>query len=453
MSEKEVLNPNQDLLSLYWPNRTPAKERSDLEDDAIQNWLAAYNSDWETEEDDVVLSALEYEECPAPEAYTGSGTETGHYTSILITAGGDDGFGGNSATADQFHSELDYVEVGEISVMAMMSAEEEVTLSAQAGEVGIDPILGFLTFRNLPFGSKARVNKAIIKVKAYHESDQDQTNAVYVWIAAHCSATTDPPTSKYEILNWVRTWTEKNWDITPTWVANTIYDTPDVGAVIEEVTRLSGWDKGITFLIEDTGAIESDSVRHFHSYESTFPAELQIWWNDTYDEGSTNGVVCGGSASVTSSERFIPNGGVVGGGTSRTIGGAQELNPMSDIDAGTWIVAPLYPKIDETYPDDTDFISSADNPVNSTCEVKLETGLDPQVSTGHVVYYRYSKSDPDYTMNLTVRLFQGASMIAEWNHTNIPFEWAEVEQTLTSVEANSITDYSDLRLKFIANTV
>jgi hypothetical protein len=56
-------------------------------------------------------------------------------------------------------------------------------------------------------------------------------------------------------------------------------------------------------------------------------------------------------------------------------------------------------------------------------------------------------------MNLTIRLLQGATLIAEWTHNDIPFHWTEVEQTLTTMQADAITDYSDLRLKFIANTV
>jgi hypothetical protein len=424
----DITNTSQDLLSIYWPNRTPAKERTEIEDEAIQSWLAAYNNDWA--EEDVVLSAFIYEECPEPDTYSGSGTEAGKFASILITADTDDGYGGSSATMTQFVDDYDWVEFGEETVLAMMSEQEEVVLSAQ---VGTDAIIGFLTFRDLPFGSKVRVNKAIIKVKAYDSSSNTQGNTVLASIRAHCSATTNPPTNKAQLLGNTRTWRGTEWNVNSNWTADSVYDTPDMAWVIEEVARLSGWDSGITFFI-DTDKDASDQVRKFYSLEGGYPAELQVWYNDTYDETPTGGVIVGGRKANVS-------------------GGAQELNPNSDIDTGTWIVAPLYPKIDESFPDDTDFISSANNPSNSTCEVKLETGLDPQVSTGHVVYYRCKKSDQDYTMGLTVRLMQGASMIAEWTHNNVPFEWTEFEQTLSTVQANSITDYSDLSVKLIANMV
>ena len=126
---------------------------------------------------------------------------------------------------------------------------------------------------------------------------------------------------------------------------------------------------------------------------------------------------------------------------------------MLDIDAGTWVVAPLYPKIDEVYPDDTDFISSANDPIDSSCEVKLESAIDPASSQGHVISYRYRKNNQNRPMNLTVQLKQGGSLIAQWVHLAINSNWIEADQLLTTLEADSITDYSDLRLKFIANTV
>lgn len=41
--------------------------------------------------------------------------------------------------------------------------------------------------------------------------------------------------------------------------------------------------------------------------------------------------------------------------------------------------------------------------------------------------------------------------IAAWQHTGISSSWVTADQTLSSTEADTITDYNDLRLRFIAN--
>ncbi len=43
-------------------------------------------------------------------------------------------------------------------------------------------------------------------------------------------------------------------------------------------------------------------------------------------------------------------------------------------------------------------------------------------------------------------------LIARWQHTSIGSTWTQQDQTLTAPQADSITDYSDLRLRFIPST-
>lgn len=53
-------------------------------------------------------------------------------------------------------------------------------------------------------------------------------------------------------------------------------------------------------------------------------------------------------------------------------------------------------------------------------------------------------------INLTVRLMQGTTQIASWTHTGIGTGFTLATQTLSTTEADSITDYTDLRLRFTA---
>ena len=95
--------------------------------------------------------------------------------------------------------------------------------------------------------------------------------------------------------------------------------------------------------------------------------------------------------------------------------------------------------IDEEVKDENDFIVTSSQ---SLCEVQLSVGADPFSSTGHKV--RYSITAPD---NLVVRLRQGSTTIASWNHTSVSLI-TEFEQTLTAEQADAITNYADLRLQF-----
>jgi hypothetical protein len=125
---------------------------------------------------------------------------------------------------------------------------------------------------------------------------------------------------------------------------------------------------------------------------------------------------------------------------------AQYARPTSDVSSGTWTASSgsdLYAMLDETAASDADYITTTGA---STCEVALNTLSDPSSSTGHIVRYRISASSG----GITVRLRQGTTTIATWTHASAPTSLTTYEQTLTGGEADSITDYSALRLQFEA---
>jgi hypothetical protein len=321
---------SQDLLSIYWPNRDPAKTRTDIEDEAIQSWLAAYHNDWETEED-VVLSAFTYEYCPEPPAYSGSGTEVGHYASMTIASSGDDGYG--TEEIFEFFGSDDNIKVKIDPIFAMLGNENDM-LSAQAGEVGFITSRGFLHFSNLPFSSKSRINTAKIIVKLYDSFNVNKTaahqgNSGTVRINAHCDGGSSPPIDGSELASMVKTWTTKQWTFPEGPFGEIVVDTPEIAEVIEEVTKISGYANTITFLIT-TDSGETD----FYSYDGGYPAELQVWWNETYDEGSANGVVSGGSAESFVSQEYIPSGGALIGysGTGVACSGESLITQIANIE-------------------------------------------------------------------------------------------------------------------------
>ena len=124
--------------------------------------------------------------------------------------------------------------------------------------------------------------------------------------------------------------------------------------------------------------------------------------------------------------------------------------PNDDISVGTWTPSTggtLFGTIDETVAADGDYDVNV-NSAGGVFEVAL-TGLrDPTASTNHSVSYRISGESG----SLVVSLRQGTDTeIASWTHdAPLPASPTTYVQTLTGGQADSITDYADLRLRFQA---
>ena len=78
-------------------------------------------------------------------------------------------------------------------------------------------------------------------------------------------------------------------------------------------------------------------------------------------------------------------------------------------------------------------------------------------STGHTVSWRHRNPESG-TLDLTVELRQGyasegsqGTLIASWTESSIPGTFTTVTQTLTGGEADAITNYATLALRFVAD--
>jgi len=133
------------------------------------------------------------------------------------------------------------------------------------------------------------------------------------------------------------------------------------------------------------------------------------------------------------------------GGAALSGAVVQLIRPTSDISSGAWTPSTgsdLFSMLDETVADDNDYIVTTST---STAEVGLSSASDPAVSTGHIIRYRAKG-----TGTLTVKLMQGATTIA----THVPTLTTSFQTftfTLSGAEADSITDYSNLRLQFVSS--
>jgi len=100
--------------------------------------------------------------------------------------------------------------------------------------------------------------------------------------------------------------------------------------------------------------------------------------------------------------------------------------------------------LDESAYSDADYIVST---TSSTCEMRVTVGTDPVSSTGHILRYRLLAG----TGTISASLKQGSTTIASYGPHMLTGAAQDFAQTLSGGEADSITDYSDLRVVFVSN--
>lgn len=135
---------------------------------------------------------------------------------------------------------------------------------------------------------------------------------------------------------------------------------------------------------------------------------------------------------------------------------AQILVPVADLAAGSWTTTPLWSKVDDDSTvnpsGDGTTITSADNSAPDNADLDLATGTDPASSTGHILRARWNKSaSGGHAINAVLELWQGTpgtgTLIATLSVTGITEVEQESTYTLSTAEADSITDYAALNLR------
>jgi hypothetical protein len=140
-----------------------------------------------------------------------------------------------------------------------------------------------------------------------------------------------------------------------------------------------------------------------------------------------------------------------------------DIYPISDISSGSWTDegtadndGNLYTSVDETSTPsdgDTSYINCPNG--GGTCEVKLDTASDPGVGTGHIVHVYGKGTGTGGPEKIDVYLYESTTLIATLGSNWGPGRgsYTDLNYTLTTTEANNITDYSDLRVRMVEDTV
>lgn len=136
----------------------------------------------------------------------------------------------------------------------------------------------------------------------------------------------------------------------------------------------------------------------------------------------------------------------------------QYARPDSDVSDGSFLNASgnntnLYQSIDESSASDSDYVISTDSGYSAdNMTVGLSNVTDPENAANHVVRYR-AKGDAGMGMggsvpSLTVALLEGTTQRASSTNGSVATSFTDYNFSLSTSEANAISDYTDLRLKF-----
>lgn len=136
--------------------------------------------------------------------------------------------------------------------------------------------------------------------------------------------------------------------------------------------------------------------------------------------------------------------------------GPQQLDPASTVTANSWTASSTTLHGDTSDGSDSTKISNGSTADN--CELALDSGSDPTVHTGHTVSFRANvtggSGGPE---RFDVWLYEGTTLIATpFNNIALTDDpsWTTHTYTLIAVgEADQITDYTDLRLRFTASAL
>lgn len=134
---------------------------------------------------------------------------------------------------------------------------------------------------------------------------------------------------------------------------------------------------------------------------------------------------------------------------------ASQFARPSGIASGGWMSG-THTDIDETTRDDSDKIISARllRGQSNTVTFSLSPATDPQTNQNHIVRYAY-KEDMLGTNSptLRIRLMEGTTQRASWteNADPLPGVFTVNSRVLTGAQADSITNYANLQLEFLAD--
>jgi hypothetical protein len=182
---------------------------------------------------------------------------------------------------------------------------------------------------------------------------------------------------------------------------------------------------------------------------SLTPVEARLWSLDPF--GMLRPVLRVAGRTWTPAKVFIAEGAVTifrtftgtltSAGAQNPIEQVQVAKPTSDVDLGPW--SGSYTDIDDPVgtPDFADFVATA---AAGEAQFGLSSVSDPADNVRHRIFYSIDVQAG--THNLTFRLREGATQRASWTRNSVTGPIVQGMYELTTGEADSVTNYSALRV-------
>lgn len=184
----------------------------------------------------------------------------------------------------------------------------------------------------------------------------------------------------------------------------------------------------------------------------------KLWNYEKFNVLVTYNASIGGVPTLTT-DSLTYNSAQAFAAAGANVGSSQFARPDEDVSKGEWVDTEggdsdgiLYEEINESVRSDLNYSSTKllTTPAQTdTWEVGLQGPLEPPSSSNHIIRYVIRKTIASVSMDMTVRLLQGSTEIASWTDS-LTNNFELKENPLTAGQADSITDYSDLRLRFTA---
>jgi hypothetical protein len=130
----------------------------------------------------------------------------------------------------------------------------------------------------------------------------------------------------------------------------------------------------------------------------------------------------------------------------------HELEPDADILDGGWTNetggTTLYPSIAGLSANDATYIRSSDDPSNDIARFSITNPTEEVVMPVSLAYRIKGFGSPV----LTVRLKEGTTVIASWEHTDLGTTYTTYTQNITQGEFDSVTSWDDVYIEFEADS-
>jgi len=211
------------------------------------------------------------------------------------------------------------------------------------------------------------------------------------------------------------------------------------------------------FWHEDLGTAGSSGVYRLTSY--TRPRDSAAWTPTELDSSQIGYREGNASTTVVNLTQvwllveYVPT--VVTSQLARPQAIITNTGPWQT-DTGATTNAAVVAAVNESVRSDTSYVQSPLGPSTSNVlEYLLDAVNAPGIAvsgTNYQVSYTYYKNLSGGVVDLTVSLRQGATQIASWTHSNIG-TILQADQTLDQTMVDNITNWGDLRIRFVPNQV